>query len=82
MNYLNKLKEKCNLDNRLIQIVREIFDKLVYFGYITPRQIKRLERKLYENVDVVLFDSDVSHDYKTGYYDAVKKSYTLKILTT
>lgn len=78
MNYLNKLKEKCNLDNRLIQIVREIFDKLVYFGYITPRQIKRLERKLYENVDVVLFDSDVSHDYKTGYYDAVKKELYIK----
>ena len=78
MNYLNKLKEKCNLNNQLIQIIQEIFDKLVCFGYITPRQVKRLERKLYENVDVVLFDSDVSHDYKTGYYDAVKKELYIK----
>lgn len=78
MNYLNRLKEKCNLNNEFMDVVYNIFNKLIEFGYITSRTSKILERRLYENIDVVLFDADVSHDYKTGYYDAVKKELYIK----
>lgn len=81
MNYLDKLKEKCDLSNEFMDIVHNIFDKLIEFGYITSRTSKVLERRLYENIDVVLFDADTSHDYKTGYYDAVKKELYIKDIT-
>ena len=78
MNYLTKLKEKCNIDDDFMNIIYQIFDKLVSFGYITKRQEKQLERKLYNNIDVVIFGSDISIDYKTGYYDAIKKELYIK----
>lgn len=78
MNYLNKLKEKCNLSNEFMDIIYNIFDKLIKFGYITSRTSRILERRLHENIDVVLFNADTSHDYKTGYYDAVKKELYIK----
>lgn len=81
MNYLDKLKEKCDLSNEFMDIVSNIFTKLIEFGYITSRTSRLLERRLYENIDVVLFDADTSHDYKTGYYDAVKKELYIKDIT-
>ncbi|MDO4283066.1 MAG: hypothetical protein Q4D02_05445 [Clostridia bacterium] len=78
MNYLDKLKEKCDLNNDFMNVVHSIFNKLMEFGYITSRTSRVLERRLYENIDVVLFDADSTHDYKTGYYDAVKKELYIK----
>jgi hypothetical protein len=81
MNYLNKLKEKCNGDKKIYEIIDQIFEKLLEFGYVSRRQIKKLEKKLYNNIDTILIGNDVSIDYKTGYYDAVKKELYIKDLT-
>lgn len=81
MNYLDKLKEKCNLEDNFINIIYQIFDKLLSFGYITKRQEKKLEKKLYDNIDVVIFGNDVVVDYKSGYYDAIKKELYIKDIT-
>ncbi len=81
MNYLNKLKEKCNVDNKLFEIIEEIFQSLIDFAYINRSQVKKLEKKLYNNLDTILIGSDLSLDYKTGYYDAVKKELYIKDLS-
>ena len=62
MNYLDKLKEKCNLEDNFMNIIYQIFDKLLSFGYINKRQEKKLEKKLYDNIDVVIFGNDVVVD--------------------
>ena len=78
MNYLDKLKEKCNLDDNFINILYQIFDKLISFGYINKKQSNILEKRLYNNIDVVIFGNDVTIDYKSGYYDAIKKELYIK----
>lgn len=79
-NYLDKLKVKCNMDDKLFEIINDIFDKLLDFSYITKRQVKKLQKKLYENIDTILIGNDVNIDYKSGYYDAVKKELYIKDL--
>ena len=37
MNYLDKLKEKCKVEERFYSIVEGIFEKLLEFGYIKKR---------------------------------------------
>lgn len=81
MNYLEKLKEKCTVDNKFYEIIDQIFHSLFDFGYINKRQIKNLEKKLYNNLDTILIGSDLSLDFKTGYYDAVKKELYIKDLS-
>lgn len=78
MNYLDKLKEKCNLDDNFMSIISQIFEKLLSFGYITKRQEKALQKKLFSNIDVVIFGNETIVDYKTGYYDAIKKELYIK----
>ena len=79
--YLEKLKDKCKLDIKLYNIINDVFSKLVNFGYITNSQIKNLEKKLYNNIDVVYIGDDIKIDYKTGYYDSIKKELYLKDLS-
>ena len=78
MNYLDKLKEKCNLDDNFMNIIYQIFDKLLSFGYINKRQEKLLEKRLYNNIDIVIFGNEIVVDYKSGYYDAIKKELYIK----
>lgn len=78
VSYLQKLKEKCNISDELMQIFYEIFDKLQKFGYISKYQRKRLEKRLYNNIDTVITGSILEIDYKSGYYDAVKKELYIK----
>lgn len=78
INYLEKLKEKCQLEDNFIDIINQIFDKLISFGYITNKQVKKLEKKLYDNIDTVFLGQDIAVDYKTGYYDSVKKELYIK----
>ena len=78
MDYLQKFKEKCGVDDKFCEKVVELTNKLVNFGYISKIQVKNLYRKLYENVDVVLFGKDSSLDFKTGYFDAVRKELYLQ----
>ena len=80
MNYLDKLKEKCKVEERFYSIVEGIFEKLLEFGYINKRQAKKLYRKLYENIDTILIGNNKQIDYKTGYYDAVKKELYIRDL--
>ncbi len=80
MNYLDKLKEKCKVEERFYSIVEGIFEKLLEFGYINKRQEKKLYRKLYENIDTILIGNNKQIDYKTGYYDAVKKELYIRDL--
>lgn len=77
-NYLDKLKEKCNIDNKLFEIVNDIFDKLVNFSYINKYQSNKLQKRLYNNIDTILIGNEVNIDYKSGYYDAVKKELYIK----
>lgn len=79
-NYLDKLKEKCNADDRLFVIINNIFDKLLDFSYITKHQMKKLQKKLYDNIDTILIGNEANVDYKSGYYDAVKKELYIKDL--
>ncbi len=78
LNYLNKLKEKCNINDELFQIINDMFDKLLNFSYISKYQARELQKRLYKNIDVLLIGNEVSIDYKSGYYDAVKKELYLK----
>lgn len=78
MDYLQKFKEKCGVDDKFCEKAIELTDKLVEFGYISKLQVKNLYKKLYENVDVVLFGKDSSLDFKTGYFDAVRKELYLR----
>ena len=80
MNYLDKLKEKCKVEERFYSIVEGIFEKLLEFGYINKRQEKKLYKKLYENIDTILIGNNKQIDYKTGYYDAVKKELYIRDL--
>lgn len=79
--YLDKLKSKCNVDDKLLNIINDVFAKLVNFGYITSSQIKGLEKKLYNNIDNIFIGDDIKIDYKTGYYDSLKKELYLKDLS-
>lgn len=81
INYLEKLKEKCIVNKEFYNIVEDIFNKLLEFGYTTPKKVKKLQKKLYDNIDVVLLGGDVKADYKTGYYDSVKKELYIKDLS-
>ena len=73
MNYLDKFKEKCKLDDKFIDKINYLFEKLIAFGYIDHYNINKLAKKLYNNVDFVFLGPDKVHDIKTGYYDAIKK---------
>ena len=65
MDYLDKLKEKCNLNDDFMEIVISLFEKLENFGYINRKKAKELEKKLYDNVDVVILGNAKNVDYKT-----------------
>ncbi|MCX8074322.1 MAG: hypothetical protein N2749_01890 [Clostridia bacterium] len=78
INYLNKLKDKCNLNDEFIDIIKEIFAKLIDFGYISTYTSNVLAKKLYKNIDVIIFGNEKNIDYKSGYYDAVKKELYIK----
>lgn len=76
--YLNKLKEKCNINDSLFKKIEDIFQKLLHFGYITTSQVKTLEKRLYHNIDTVFYGDDIQIDYKTGYYDCINKELYIK----
>lgn len=78
MNYLEKLQQKCKLDNQFIEKINFLFEKLVSFGYLDAINVSKLSKKLYNNVNAVFLSSDKAHDYKTGYYDAIKKELYIK----
>ena len=78
MDYLEKFKQKCRLNDNFIDKVNFLFEKLIKFGYIESVNINKLAKKLYTNVDAVFLSSDKLHDYKTGYYDAIKKELYIK----
>lgn len=77
-NYLNKLQEKCNIPAQLMPIIESLFNRLIDFGYITNKQAKNLSKKLYDNVDTLILGNSIGIDYKSGYYDAVKKELYIK----
>ncbi len=78
INYLDKLKKKCDLNDSFINEIEELFNKLLSFGYITIKQEKRLKKILFLNIDTVITESDISLDFKSGYYDSVKKELYIK----
>ncbi|MDD2627713.1 MAG: hypothetical protein PHR25_01325 [Clostridia bacterium] len=71
-------QKKHNLDDFFMEIVSSFFDKLVSFGYIGNMQKNRLILKLDENVDYVILGTQDIYDYKSGYYDADKKTLYIK----
>lgn len=78
INYLDKLQEKCTISDNFMDVINSLFDRLVDFGYISQKQVKKLSKKLYDNVDNIIIGKTVGLDYKSGYYDAVKKELYIK----
>ena len=78
MDYLAKFKEKCKLNDDFINKIDFLFEKLVNFGYVNSLTVNKLAKNLYTNVNAVFLNSDKVHDYKTGYYDAIKKELYIK----
>ena len=78
INYLDKLQEKCTISDDFIDVINSLFDRLVDFGYISQKQVKKLSKNLYDNVDNIIIGKTVGLDYKSGYYDAVKKELYIK----
>lgn len=71
-------QNRFKLDDSFIQIVESLFNKLIEFGYIGNTQKNRLIQKLNDNIDYVIIGSDDKFDYKSGYYDANKKTLYIK----
>ena len=78
VNYLDKLQEKCTISDDFMDVINSLFDRLVDFGYISQKQVKKLSKNLYDNVDNIIIGKTVGLDYKSGYYDAVKKELYIK----
>lgn len=78
MDYLLSFKEKCGVDDKFCNNVKELVAKLIEFGYINKLHAKNLYKKLYKNVDLVIFGKDSNLDYKSGYFDAVRKELYIK----
>lgn len=78
MDYLAKFKEKCKLNDDFINKIDFLFEKLVNFGYVNSLTVNKLAKNLFTNVNAVFLNSDKVHDYKTGYYDAIKKELYIK----
>lgn len=78
MDYLASFKEKCGVDDKFCDNVKNLVEKLIDFGYINKLHAKNLYKKLYENVDLVIFGKDSNLDYKSGYFDAVRKELYIK----
>lgn len=75
---LIEFQKKFNLNSSFIETINSLFDKLMEFGYIGNSQKNRLIEKLVENVDYVIIGSNDKYDYKSGYYDANKKTLYIK----
>lgn len=75
---LIEFQKKFNLNSSFIEAINSLFDKLMEFGYIGNSQKNRLIEKLVENVDYVIIGSNDKYDYKSGYYDANKKTLYIK----
>ena len=78
VNYLDKLQEKCQISDEFMTIITSLFDRLIDFGYINQGKAKKLTKKLYDNIDTLILGKTVGLDYKSGYYDAVKKELYIK----
>lgn len=78
INYLDKLQEKCKIPDNFMSIVSSLFDRLIDFGYINSSGAKKLTKKLYDNIDTLILGKTIGLDYKSGYYDAVKKELYIK----
>ncbi len=78
INFLDKLQEKCNIPDNFMAVISSLFEKLVDFGYVSNSKVKKLEKKLYENIDTLILGKTIGLDYKSGYYDAVKKELYIK----
>ena len=74
-------QNRFNLDDSFIQIIESLFNKLVEFGYIGNAQKNRLIQKLNDNIDYIIIGNDDKFDYKSGYYDANKKTLYIKDIT-
>jgi len=75
---LIEFQKKFNLNDSFMEIVDSLFNKLVEFGYIGNTQKNRLIDKLINNVNYVIIGTDDKYDYKTGFYDANKKTLYIK----
>jgi len=75
---LIEFQRKFNLDNDFMDIVDSLFNKLVEFGYVGNSQKNRLIEKLNNNINYVIIGTDDKYDYKSGYYDANKKTLYIK----
>ena len=72
-DYLKKLQKKCDIDENLMVVIKDLIDKLIKFGYISSMEYGKISKKLFDNIDTVITGDINGLDYKTGYYDAMKK---------
>lgn len=76
--YLDKLKEKFKLTDEFIDKIIELFNNLINFGYIPRSSVKRLSKRLYDNINTIILGKENDIDYKSGYYDSIKKELYIK----
>ena len=77
-DYLKKLQKKCDIDENLMVVIKDLIDKLIKFGYISSMEYGKISKKLFDNIDTVITGDINGLDYKTGYYDAMKKELYIK----
>lgn len=75
---LQEFQVRFNLDDKFMDIVESLFTNLLSFGYISKSIEKKLIQKLNDNIDYLFFGTDDEHDYKSGFYDADKKTMFLQ----
>lgn len=75
---LIKFQKKFDLNENFMEIVFSLFERLVYFGYITKPKSKKLIKNLCENIDYLHIGTNNLYDYKTGFYDPINKTLYIK----
>jgi len=71
-------KEKFNIPDYFTGVVESLLDKLVELEYISSFKINYYANNLLNNVNTLSIDKDNPYDYKSGYYDAIKKELYIK----
>ncbi|MBR5227369.1 MAG: hypothetical protein IKV94_01870 [Clostridia bacterium] len=75
---LINFQRKYNLSDIFTENVASLFDKLTEFGYISIFKKRKLIEKFEENIQEVFVGTSNPLDYKTGFYDANKKTLYIK----
>ena len=78
MDYLQKFKEKCKVNDIFMDKVNFLFERLLHFGYVDKLNISRLEKKLYNNIILYMLVQMKLRIIRLVIMMQLLKNYTLK----